>query len=80
MKYCLTRKSSKYVSHDMQNEFIKFMVLSILREIADCIQKSTFFSIMCDECTDSSNREQLVLRIRWIDHGNLEPQKDVIGT
>ena len=34
---------------------------------------------MCDECTDSSNRVQLVLCIRWIDHGNLEPQEDVIG-
>ncbi len=34
---------------------------------------------MCDECTDSSNREQLVLCICWIDHGNLEPQEDVIG-
>ena len=60
LKCWLTRKSSKYVSHDMQNEFIKFMALSILREIAECIQKSTFFSVMCDECTDSSNREQLV--------------------
>ena len=79
MKYWLTRKSSKYVFHDMQNEFIRFMALSILREIAECIQKSTIFSIMCDECTDSSNREHLVLCIRWIDHGNLEPQKDVIG-
>ena len=79
LKCWLTRKSSKYVSHDMQNEFIKIMALSILREIAECIQKSTFFSIMCDECTDSSNREQLILCIRWIDHGNLEPQEDVIG-
>ena len=79
LKCWLTRKSSKYVSHDMQNELIKIMELSILREIAECIQKSTFFSIMCDKCTDSSNREQLVLCIRWIDHGNLEPQEDVIG-
>ena len=62
----------------MQNEFIKIMALSILREIAECIQKSTFFSIVCDKCTDSSNREQLVLCICWIDHDNLEPQ-DVIG-
>ena len=63
----------------MQNEFIKIMALSILREIAECMQKSTFFSLMCDECTDSSNREQLVLCIRWLDHGNVKPQEDVIG-
>ena len=33
---------------------------------------------MCDECTDSSNREQLVVCIRWI-NSELEPQEDVIG-
>ena len=43
LKCWLIRKSSKYVTHDMQNEFIKIMALSILREIAECIQKSTFF-------------------------------------
>ena len=33
---------------------------------------------MVDESTDSSNREQLVLCMRWID-GELEPQEDFIG-
>ena len=75
----MKRKSSKYVSHDIQNELMKIMALSMLREIAACIQKSTFFSIMCDECIDSSNREQLVLCIQWIDHDKLDPQEDVIG-
>ena len=33
---------------------------------------------MSDECTDSSNREQLVICIRWIDD-QLEPHEDFIG-
>lgn len=33
---------------------------------------------MCDECTDASNREQLVLCIHWI-NDRLELQEDVIG-
>ena len=33
---------------------------------------------MCDECTDSSNREQVVICIRWI-NDELEPHEDFIG-
>ena len=33
---------------------------------------------MADEVTDSSNQEQVVICLRWIDT-NLEPQEDFIG-
>ena len=33
---------------------------------------------MCDECTDASNHEQLVICIRWVDE-QLQPQEDFIG-
>ena len=33
---------------------------------------------MCDEFTDSSNKEQLLICIRWIDH-QLEPHEELIG-
>ena len=50
----------------------------ILRDIAKNIQKSCFFTIMCDECTDAANKEQVVICIRWVD-SNLEVFEDVIG-
>lgn len=60
---CLTewleKKTNKYVSHDIQNELLKFMALSLLRDIS-------FYSFMCDECTDAFNKEQLVICIHWI--------------
>ena len=74
----LQRKTDKYISHDIQNELLKVMALSILREIAANLSKSSFFSIMADECTDSSNKEQLVICIRWIDD-HLDPHEDFIG-
>ena len=52
------------------------MALSVLRDIAS---ESTFYSIMCDECTDASNKEQVVICIRWIESSNLEVHEDVIG-
>jgi len=33
---------------------------------------------MCDECTDISNQEQLVICIRWVNE-QLQPQEDFIS-
>ncbi len=73
----MAKKTDKYVSHDVQNELLKVMALSVLRKIAASIMQSDFFSIMCDECTDLSNKEQLVICTRWISSDQLEPHEDI---
>ena len=42
------------------------------------IHVSTYFTIMADECTDSANKEQFVICLRWVDH-KLEVHEDFIG-
>lgn len=74
----IDKKTNKYVFHEIKNEILKVMAFSHLRKIADDIASSTYFSIMCDECTDSLNREQLSVCIRWV-NSELEPQEDFIG-
>ena len=54
------------------------MALTVLWEILCSIHESTIYYIMCDECTDASNKEQLVICICWIGK-DLEVHKDVIG-
>ena len=54
------------------------MAVSVLRKVASSIFGASFYTIMCDERTDSSNREQVVLCIRWI-NDELEPHEDFIG-
>ena len=61
----LEKKTNKYVPHDVQNELLKVMALSVVRDISCAIQESCFYFIICDECTDASNKEQLVICIRW---------------
>jgi len=61
----IERKSSKYTITDMQNEMLTVMSLRVLREIASAIQKVLFYTVMVDEITDCSNKEQVVLVIRW---------------
>ena len=65
------KKTNKYTSNNAQNEILKVMALSTLRKIAAELSQSQFFCVMCNECTDASNREQLVVCITWVD-SNLE--------
>ena len=55
----LQKKTGKYTSHDIQNEMLKIMALSILRKIAVNLRATEFYTIMVDECTNVSNHEQV---------------------
>ena len=55
----LQKKTGKYTSHDIQNEMLKIMALSILRKIAVNLRATEFYMIMVDESTDISNHEQV---------------------
>ena len=57
------RKKGKFTSHDTQNEILKFMALSVLREIAVNLQRTEFYTIMVDECADIGNREQVTFTV-----------------
>ena len=61
------QKSSKYTTADMQNEVLTVMSLRALREVTSAMQKALFYTVMVDETTDSSNKEQAVLVLRWVD-------------
>ena len=62
----LKRKENVYVSATIQNEMIKTMGLSILRDIASTLQSAPFLTIMADETTDASNKEQVTIFLRWV--------------
>ena len=74
----LERQSYKYTPPKMQNEMLHVLALCILWEISHNIQNAVFYSIMADECADISNKEQLVICIRWVDE-NLAAHEDFIG-
>jgi hypothetical protein len=55
-----------YLSHDVVNEIIDIMSQNILRSVLCEIRQALFYAILADEVRDLSNREQLVLCIRWL--------------
>ena len=74
----LVKKTNKYTSWQMQNEMLKVMALCVLIDVAASLHSSPFNSIMADDTTDSSNREQGVICLRWVDN-NLNAHKEFIG-
>ena len=62
----LERKEDRYTSHDIQNEIIAIMANHVIRDLVSEI-RGGFFSIIFDEYTDISNKEQLTICIRWVD-------------
>ena len=74
----LKKKSGKYTHPEIQNECLQLMSLTILREISKDIQNSVYYTIMVHEVTDSSNKEQFVVCLRWVDH-ELVTHEDLVG-
>lgn len=73
----LERKEDRYTSRDIQNEIIAIMANHVIRDLVSEI-RGGFFSIICDEYTDISNKEQITICIRWVDK-ELEAHKDFLG-
>ena len=54
------------------------MSLSVLRDIAERVQKAEFVTVASDECADISNHEQLTVCFHWVD-SQLEVHEQFIG-
>ena len=47
-------------------------------DIVESIKNANFYSIIIDETSDASNKEQAVFRVFWVD-GNLFTQEEFLG-
>lgn len=68
----------KYQSPEIINEIIRIMGNKVLRSLLLNIQNQKFFSLMADETRDVSNREQLVVCLRWVGE-DYEVHEDMVG-
>ena len=72
----MQQKPRKYT--DIQNEMLQIMALSHLRKIAANINEAGYFCLESDEVTDASNKEQVIVCLRWVD-AQFEPHEEFIG-
>ena len=54
----IRKKADKFTLPEIQNEILKIMALKLLRTIAAGIHESPYFTVMIDETTDITNKEQ----------------------
>ena len=78
IKEWLLQKTDKYTSPVIQNEIIKIMALKVAETISGNLQATSFYTIMADETTDCSNKEQFVVCFHWVD-GGFEVHEDFVG-
>ena len=82
LEHVLDEKSwveeNRYQSPEIINEIIEIMAHTALRSLLADINSRPWFSLMADETRDISNREQLVVCLRWVSE-NYEVLEDMIG-
>ena len=78
MRQHMEKSAEKYTSHDIQNEILDIMALTVTREICSVIRRASYYTIMADEVTDASNREQVAVCFRWVDD-DFECHEDFVG-
>ena len=74
----LKEKTDKNTSVDTQNEMLKTMALHMSRQIIKSLEQTPFITLMVDETTDISNKEQAVFCLCWVDH-EFEVHEEFIG-
>ena len=71
-------QDSRYQSPEIVSELIEIMGHDVLRSILSDIRGQQWFALLADETRDVSNREQLVVCIRWVSDC-YEISEDVVG-
>lgn len=67
LKLWLNQTSYKWMSHDIINEIITLLSMSVQRILIKKIKESDYFSLMLDETCDISVKEQMSVCFRTVD-------------
>ena len=62
-----TPRNAKYISPDIQNELIECYRDLIVEKYVGEVKQSRYYSILADEATNCSMKEQLALIFRFVD-------------
>ena len=64
-------RNATYTSSNIQNQVIDIFADQIRQNIISRVKKVRWYSVVADEVTDISNKEQLSLVVRYVYHGGL---------
>ena len=72
-------RNATYTSPDVQNQIIDILGDYVRRKILSQLQKAQFFTLIADEVTDCSNKEQLSLVLRYVDRESNQIREDLVA-
>jgi len=64
-------RNSTYVSPRIQNDLLDVMGASLEKSIVAKVKEARFFSLLADETTDASTKEQLTICLRYVKDGSI---------
>ena len=71
------RNNSTYTSSTIQNEIISIIGDHIRSSIIDNVKRARWFTVIADEVTDVSNKEQLSLVLRYVNPDDDQLREDL---
>ena len=72
-------RNAMYTSSVIQNQVIDVVADQVRQKITTKVQAAKWFTVIADEVTDVSNKEQLSLVVRYVDHDTLSVREDLLG-
>ena len=63
----------------MQNQIIDILGDYVQQKILSKVQMAQFFTLIADEVTDCSNKEQLSLVLRYVDRESSQIREDLVS-
>ena len=72
-------KNATYISPDIQNQVIQVLGDHILNKILINVKEAKYFSVIADEVTDSSNKEQLAVVLRYVNPTDNRIREDLVS-
>ena len=74
----LLRTHPKHTSHQIQDEVLGIMADHVIAKLSSSIHDAPYISVMSDETTDISNKEQMTVVIRWVT-ADFEVHEEFVG-
>ncbi|KAJ8875959.1 hypothetical protein PR048_023867 [Dryococelus australis] len=71
-------KWQNWLSHDIQNEILQVLSLTVVQNLNQDIKKNTYFVFIVDETTDNSTKEQVSISLQNV-NDNFDVFEDFIG-
>ena len=72
-------QNATYTSPNIQNQVIEVLGDHILQKILTKVKQAKYFSLIADEVTDCSNKEQLGVVLRYVDSDNCCIREDLMS-